>query len=131
MIKRSFWKMQDFNKKTEVEYNHGAEDYVKQRDEIPFYQCVEIPSTLKIIGSLNGKSCLDLACGTGVYPRLYKKHNASKVVGIDISDAMIDIAKSYEQENKQDIQYTAADVLNMGHIDNFDIITGIQCILLE
>ena len=63
------------------------------------------PTFLKLIGSVQGKKVLDLACGEGHYTRLLKKKGASKVYGIDISRNQIKISKEIENENKLDIQY--------------------------
>ena len=43
---------------------------------------------------IKGASVLDLACGTGFYSYPFLKSGASKVVGVDISPAMIDEARA-------------------------------------
>lgn len=42
---------------------------------------------------LKGRSILDIGCGTGVLTSFLKEIGASKIVGIDISKKMIDLAK--------------------------------------
>ena len=61
-----------------------------------------------------GKSVLDVACGTGVLIPDYLKRGVSSVTGIDISPAMAEIArKKFPQENVTilcgDVEETAFD----------------------
>ena len=42
----------------------------------------------------SGKSVLDIACGTGVMIDYYIERNVSKVMGVDISNKMIEIARN-------------------------------------
>ncbi|KIW18293.1 hypothetical protein PV08_02581 [Exophiala spinifera] len=48
----------------------------------------------------DGVSVLDLACGTGYYSRLVLTWGASRVVGVDISPAMIEAARSLVQSEE-------------------------------
>lgn len=51
-------------------------------------------STISSLGSLSGSSVLDLACGTGIGLRLAGSFGAAKLVGVDISPQMLEIAKT-------------------------------------
>jgi toxoflavin synthase len=44
---------------------------------------------LRIVGLLDGKRVLDLACGFGFYTQLLKQHGAAQVTGVDISPEML------------------------------------------
>ena len=46
----------------------------------------------RMVGPLDGKSVLDLACGFGFYTRLFKQRGATLVMGVDISPEMIRLA---------------------------------------
>ncbi|KAK6369894.1 uncharacterized protein PV06_01760 [Exophiala oligosperma] len=46
-------------------------------------------------------SVLDLACGTGYYSRLVLSWGASRVVGVDISSAMIEAARSQSEDSSR------------------------------
>ena len=48
------------------------------------------------LGDVNGKRALDVACGEGHYSRLLRQAGAEEVVGIDISERMIDLARASE-----------------------------------
>lgn len=52
-----------------------------------------LDANLKQLGPWNGASVLDLACGTGIGLREMQNLGASKLVGIDISDEMLRVAK--------------------------------------
>lgn len=53
-----------------------------------------LKSTLDSLVPLTGSSVLDLACGTGIGLRLVHSVGASKLVGVDISSQMLEIAKT-------------------------------------
>src|ERR1700759_5320826 len=55
---------------------------------------IEEPSVLKRLGGVDGLSVLDLACGLGIWSRLFVSKGASKVVGVDISSNMIEEARA-------------------------------------
>ncbi len=48
-------------------------------------QLVEWPAQLKMCGSFQGKSVLDVGCGTGDKARYFAEHGAASVVGVDPS----------------------------------------------
>ncbi|KAI3393654.1 hypothetical protein diail_3834 [Diaporthe ilicicola] len=52
-----------------------------------------LKSKLSTLGPLTGSSVLDLACGTGIGLRLVRSLGASKLVGVDISPQMLEIAR--------------------------------------
>lgn len=52
------------------------------------------------LGSLEGKTILDVGCGSGRYCLAYAAAGAKNVVGIDFAAAMIEIANRYAAEQK-------------------------------
>lgn len=70
------------------------------------------------------EACLDLACGTGdLAIALHDKYKQTKVIGSDITQAMLDIAKV--RSGKRDIEYTVANISSLPFdTGKFDIITG-------
>ena len=64
---------------------------------------------------------LDLACGDGFYTRQIKTLGAAKVVGVDISSAMIDLAEEQEREHPIGLSYVCADVAELPELGLFDI----------
>jgi len=60
-----------------------------------------LPTFSRILGDPTGLSVLDLGCGEGRYSRWLKQHGAVRTLGMDISVAMIEIAKREEAENSR------------------------------
>lgn len=56
----------------------------------------EIPALISLLPKLEGKTILDLGCGYGEHCIKFIKQGAQKVVGVDISKKMLEIA---EREN--------------------------------
>jgi len=84
----------------------------------------EEPSFKKHIGNVKGLKILDIACGNGNYTRSLKKLGAKKIIGIDISEKMLELAKESEHKKPLGIHYLKFDALNLPKIDNFDIVTA-------
>ena len=73
-------------------YDEIAEEY-KTSKQLPFRKHIEAFTLFELLGDLNSKSMLDLACGEGIYARQFKRAGASKVLGVDLSAEMIRLAK--------------------------------------
>jgi malonyl-CoA O-methyltransferase len=84
----------------------------------------------KFLPELTGKSFLDFGCGTGKFCQYAEDKNAAEIIGVDLSPAMINEAKSRTKrtkfisgdlskhligENKFDVVLTA---LVMGHLED-------------
>lgn len=94
----------------------------QQTCAFPFRWHSEAYSYLKLIGPVEGLSILDLACGDGIYSRHFKSQGADRVVGVDISAAMIDLARSQQPELA--IEYLVADAAHLEKIANFDLVVA-------
>jgi ubiquinone/menaquinone biosynthesis C-methylase UbiE len=74
-------------------------------------------------------SAIDLGCGSGTYTRILRNYTDGEIVGIDISEHMIEIAKEEEKKNNLVIDYKVADCLaNLQELldeKKFDLITAI------
>lgn len=71
---------------------------------------------------------LDLACGTGVYSRAVLSWGAKEVVGVDISDAMISVAKAgAAKEGLENCTFLVADGSKPAIYEGgrFDLVTGV------
>ncbi len=89
------------------------ENYKQLRDNpISTNLLEEKPALMSLCPDLHGKSVIDLGCGNGENCITFSKMGAVRVLGIDISDRMLDIANA---NNKLDnISYM---FLDMNHID--------------
>lgn len=52
----------------------------------------EIPALLTLLPDLSGKSLLDLGCGYGEHCKMFINMGAANVVGVDISEKMLEVA---------------------------------------
>ena len=73
-------------------YDSIAKEY-KESKELPMRLHIEAYTYFNMLGNLAEKSILDLACGEGFYTRKFKDQGAAKVVGVDISQKMIELAR--------------------------------------
>lgn len=108
---------------TTDQYAAFAEDYEKVKI-LPYVQHLEMFTFLQAIGDVRGKTILDLACGEGHYARLLRRNGASKVVGVDVSEAMIDVAWRKETADPLGITYHAYDVSRMPQLGSFDLVVA-------
>nr|ACD54775.1 putative methylase-like protein [Adineta vaga] len=123
-----------------AQYDNCAADYVASKKEgfrvdveyFTFLHRMLLPTLGKDILTnqyhdiLAGKRILDLACGDGHYTRKLKEQlGAEEVVGIDISQGMIDIARAKEDAEPLGIIYQVADAQQLPPpIQKYDIVTA-------
>ena len=70
------------------------EGYKKIREnEANANNVFEIPALFSLLPNLKGKSVLDLGCGFGEHCKGFIKKGAAKVVGVDISEKMLEVAR--------------------------------------
>lgn len=96
--------------------------YKALRDnEINSNDLLEQPAMTKLLPDLNGKSVLDLGCGYGHNCIDFVHRDAKKVVGVDISEKMLSVAKS--ESARPEIEYlnmSMTDISKLG--EKFDLI---------
>ncbi|MFF9852310.1 class I SAM-dependent methyltransferase [Streptomyces litmocidini] len=94
---------------------------------LPLTRYGEVPSFLGLVGDVRGRSVLDLASGTGFYSREFKRRGASEVLGVDISGAMVDAARAFEESDPLGVRYEVGDVSELRDLGRrFDIALGVQ-----
>lgn len=106
-----------------TQYDDIAKEFQKIK-QLPYYQIAEY-TLLHHLGDIKGKSILDLACGEGFHPRRYKKLGAGRLVGVDVSTQMIELARQEEARNPLGIEYIVSPVEDLGKIGEFDIVVAI------
>lgn len=84
---------------------------------------VEIPALFKLLPSLEGFSILDLGCGFGGHCILYVDMGAKKVVGVDISEKMLEIAKKENTSPKITYKHMAMEDISDFN-DSFDLVVS-------
>jgi SAM-dependent methyltransferase len=76
----------------------------------PWRTYIESPSLMSLVGDLSGKRVVDLACGEGYYTRQYADRGAQRVLGVDLSPRMIELARQQEAAAPRGAAYRVADV---------------------
>jgi SAM-dependent methyltransferase len=71
------------------------------------------PLLLELCRPLEGLRCLDLGCGEGYCTRMLRRAGAGEVLGIDVSQRMIDAALSEEERAPLGIRYRAGDATQL------------------
>ena len=80
----------------------------------------EIPALLSMMPDLKGKRVLDLGCGYGEHCKLFVDRGAKRVLGIDISKKMLEIAKAENSDPK--IEYRNMPMENVNALNEaFDV----------
>ena len=89
--------------------------------ETNYNDLLEQPAMAKMLPDLNGKSVLDLGCGYGHNCIDFVQRGAESVVGIDISEKMLSVAKTESKHEK--IQYVNMSMTDISQLDDkFDLI---------
>lgn len=104
-------------------YDKFANQY-KASKTLPFREHIEWHSYHKLLGNISQRSVLDLACGEGFYTRRIKQMGAETVVGVDISEKMVKLAKQQEDNHPLGIGYIIGDVMALGKIGRFDLVVA-------
>jgi SAM-dependent methyltransferase len=79
----------------------------------------------RMVGPLEGRHVLDLACGFGFYTQLLKRHGAARVIGVDVSAEMIQLAHQEEQAAPLGIAYQVGDATALPALGRFDLVTAV------
>jgi toxoflavin synthase len=104
-------------------YDDIAEQYKRSKEVIWRYH-IEQYSLCQLLGDVSGLSLLDLACGEGHYTRLLRVLGASRVVGVDISSKMIELAETTERDHPLGIEYLVADAQTIRFPEPFDVVVA-------
>lgn len=106
-----------------TDYNAISQQY--KRSKLTLWRTyIEQYTFLELLGDVRGKSVLDLACGEGYYSRLIKTQGASRVVGLDVSSGMIELARASEEESALGVEYLVGDAMTFASEEQFDIVTA-------
>jgi ubiquinone/menaquinone biosynthesis C-methylase UbiE len=103
-----------------TDYDPIAEKY-KQAKLQPWRTHIECFTLLELLGDLSGKSVVDLACGEGFYTRRVRQLGARRVLGIDLSERMIELARKQEAEHPLGTEYSVGDGRALKLSEKFDL----------
>ena len=106
-----------------TDYNQISIEYQLSKLQ-PWRKHVEAYTFFTLLGDVSNRSVLDLACGDGFYTRQLKLRGAAKVVGVDVSEKMIELAEKAEEKNPLGIDYIVQDVIGLRLGQTFDLISA-------
>lgn len=97
-------------------------DYTTLRESgVTYNDFVEQPAIKSIMPSLQGKSVLDLGCGDGHFSKYCIENGAESVIGVDISNNMIERAKKLNQDDNIEFMCIPMEDLRLTN-QEFDLI---------
>ena len=100
------------------------EGYSKLRDrEGNANVLFEMPALFSMLPDLHGKTILDLGCGFGEHCMHFVNQGAAKVVGVDISEKMLKVAR--KENNAPNIVYLRMAMEHISELDEyFDLVVS-------
>ena len=111
---------------TEKAYDAASHNWARN-EKLLLSDFTARPYVLEKLQPLAGKTVLDLGCGEGFVARQVKDMGASTVLGIDLSQGMIEQAKQEERRSPKGIDYLQADVIDLTELSGatFDRIVAV------
>lgn len=79
-------------------------------------------AVLDAVGDVEGLDVLDAGCGEGYMSRLLAERGA-RAAGVDVSDSLIEYARTHEDANRLGLSYTVASLEDLPYEDDsYDVI---------
>ncbi|KAF5057543.1 Ubiquinone biosynthesis O-methyltransferase [anaerobic digester metagenome] len=111
------------NRQNIYDDNVFFESYKKLRSGVNANEIVEIPALFEMIPPLSGLRILDLGCGYGEHCVKYIGMGADEVVGIDISEKMLQVA--INENSSPQIIYKKLDMEDLSELNpSFDLVVS-------
>jgi ubiquinone/menaquinone biosynthesis C-methylase UbiE len=98
-------------------YDHNASDWTRTTPS-SLSDYTARPAVLDMCQPYAGLSILDLGCGEGYCARTMSDGGAAEVHGIDVSERMIQAAKTEEKRSPRRIRYEQGDATNLEAIQD-------------
>jgi 2-polyprenyl-3-methyl-5-hydroxy-6-metoxy-1,4-benzoquinol methylase len=120
--KIDFW--DNYSKDFDAIYTHDKSEFQNKIDRFfreDMYQRFEF--TIKQSRPVMNKSILDVGCGSGIYSLALAREGAGKVIGIDYSQKMIELANKRlnEEQLHDNCEFHVKDIMNYDPQMTFDI----------
>ncbi len=106
-----------------TDYDPIAEQYQRSKQQ-PWRTHIECHTLLELVGDVTGLAVLDVACGEGFYTRQLRRRGAARVVGVDLSAGMIDLARRQEAAHALGVEYVVGDGRDLNLPPEFDLVVA-------
>ncbi len=106
-----------------TDYDPIAEQYKRSKLQ-PWRTFIEAFTLLELVGGADALAVLDVACGEGFYTRALANLRPARVVGVDLSAGMIELARKQEAAHGLGIEYFVGDARNLGWDGQFDLVVA-------
>jgi SAM-dependent methyltransferase len=104
-----------------TDYDRIAHEYKRAKQQ-PWRMHLEYHTLFALAGELAGRSVLDLACGEGFHTRFIRRNGAAEVLGVDLSQGMVDLALEEERREPLGIRYLQGDAADLDLGRTFDLV---------
>ncbi|MBF0389187.1 MAG: class I SAM-dependent methyltransferase [Desulfamplus sp.] len=101
----------------------NASDYEGARNVL-YIEYVDDYTFFKLIGDVTDKAVLDIGCGLGEHTRKLRQMGAAKVVGMDLTPDLIELARQKESACPLGIEYIQKDMCNPSVVGIFDLVVA-------
>lgn len=99
-------------------FNQRAESWLQMEDRTKS----PVQTAVAIMAGIGAGSCvLDLGCGLGVMMPVYRQLGASRVLGVDISERMVELARERWADEPW-VEFLAADAAGLDLDERFDAV---------
>ncbi|GAA2598404.1 class I SAM-dependent methyltransferase [Streptomyces axinellae] len=92
---------------------------------LPWRAHMESVSVFRALGPVEGRRVLDIGCGTGLYSRELKRRGAGPVLGYDLSEGMLEVARRAEARQPLGVRYTREPLSGELSEGAFDLALGV------
>src|SRR5262245_35161408 len=120
-LEKGKWKLQRRNMLTD--YDPIAEQY-KRSKLTPWRTHIESFVLLELIGPVGGRAVLGVGCGEGFYTRMLKLRGAGRITGLDLSDGMIELARTQEVASPVGVEFVVGDGRALPYREEFDLVVA-------
>lgn len=91
-----------------------------RKEKLNANELIEIPTIKSMLDNIDNKKIIDLGCGNGNMSKYFANNNAESILGVDISNNMLNEAK--EINNDEKITYLKLPLEDINSInDRFDL----------
>jgi len=107
----------------EANFDYCSDAYSKLLTDLPYIEPCDLETLRQECGDFSQANILDLGCGDGLTLRYLRDHGArGRLVGSDLSAALLATGQAYEQGVAPAIEYLQGDAASGESLGQFDLV---------